>query len=171
MSALDDILDDAKFDGDAESTTDDVKPASESKNSSFKDLRDHARKLERSNKQFEKELEELRAFRAEVETERRYGALTEAGLNKRQGEAFLKLYDEVTPENISAFRAEVLGAEVDDTPAVTFVPSAVGGEAPRKTYSRQEFEAIMRSDPAKGRAIMAANLVTWEHDATGGRGF
>lgn len=167
MSALDDILDGAKFDGDDERpSTDEAKPAKE--NLTFKQLRDHARSLERETKKYEKELEELRAFRDKVTTEKRAAQLTAAGLSPRQSEAFSKLYDEASEDNIKAFKAEVLGVgEVDDNDA-PFTPAPTGGEAPRKTYTREEFESIMRTDPTRGRAIMAANLVVWQKDTTAG---
>lgn len=105
-------------------------------------------------------------LQAKVEAETT-AALQSAGLSPRQAEVFRKAYDSVTPENISAFKAEVLGQAEEGAPAV-FAPLVLnGGEAPTKRYTRQEFESIMRSNPAQGTQIAEAGLVDWDTRAHG----
>ena len=105
--------------------------------------------------------EALSALQTRVEADTT-AALQSAGLSPRQAEAYRKLYDDVSPENIGAFKTEVLGQSVEDNRPVSFAPLNIGGEAPTKRYTRSEFETIMRSDPMQGTAIAEAGLVDWD---------
>ncbi len=66
-------------------------------NSTIKQLRDHAKRLERELKKADEERAELRKFRDETQAALRQGALLEAGLTPRQAEVYLKAYDDTTP--------------------------------------------------------------------------
>ena len=168
MPTLDELLAAAEdLDSENEQDTAEPKKGSEDKgNSAFKQVRDHARKLERDLKKLQAERDELQKFREETTVKMRQDALTSAGLSPRQTEAYMRLYDDVTPESVQEFKAEVLGIGEAPEPKETFTPTGSSGEGSKKMYSRAEFEQIMRNDPARGREIMAKNLVQWERDMT-----
>lgn len=154
----------AAEDGDQETVSDDTNDAPKAQQSSaFKQLRDHAKKLEREAAAAAKERDELRAWKESRVQEDNSNALKGAGLSPRQADVFLKFYGDVTPENIAEFRRDVLGAEVEETapPEEEFRPtgavSAFGQE--EKPLSKAEFEALWAKDPAKARAVAAAGRV------------
>jgi hypothetical protein len=83
-----------------------------SENASFKQLRDYARKLEKENKSFEKELTALREFKAESDIKARQAHVSsvfkEVGLSEKHGALFARVSPdgEVTRETVLAFAQE-----------------------------------------------------------------
>lgn len=168
MPTLDELLAAAE-DLDGENEQESAEPQEgkgEKVNSAMKQVRDHARKLERDLKKLQAERDELAKFREETTQKMRQDSLLSAGLTPRQTEAYLRLYDDVTPDSVAEFKAEVLGIGEAPEPKETFTPTGSTGESSKKMYSREEFEQIMRNDPARGREIMAKNLVQWSRDMT-----
>lgn len=93
-------------DGDEDTGTEVTPPKP---NSAIKQIRDHAKKLERELERERKQREELTAWKEQRVAEDSTNALKAAGLSPRQAEVFLKFYDGVTPENVAEFRKDVLG--------------------------------------------------------------
>lgn len=130
-------------------------------NKSFKDLRNYSKKLEREQKAALTELEELRAFRAQVVEEKRDATLgtvfKEVGLNESQAKLYKALNPEVepdaiTPESVFNFAKEYgLVAAEAETPAAAepekagFTPVQVGRPSPLKTYTQDEIRDLMSS--------------------------
>lgn len=166
MPSLEEILANADFGDEAgeQDTAEPTKGTEEKVNSTMKQVRDHARKLERDLKKLQAERDELAKFREETTQKMRQDSLLSAGLTPRQTEAYLRLYDDVTPDSVAEFKAEVLGIGEAPEPKETFTPTGSSGESSKKMYTREEFEQIMRNDPARGREIMAKNLVQWQRD-------
>ena len=170
MPSLEEILANADFGDEAgeQDTAEPTKGTEEKVNSTMKQVRDHARKLERDLKKLQSERDELQKFREETTLRMRQDALTSAGLSPRQTEAYMRLYDDVTPDSVAEFKAEVLGIGEAPEPKETFTPTGATGESTKKMYSRQEFEALMKSqnpaDRVRADNIMANNLVEWERD-------
>lgn len=167
MPTLDELLAAAEeIDGENEQESAEPAKGTEEKptNSAFKQLRDQAKRLERDLKKIQAERDELAKFREETTAKMRQDALASAGLSPRQTEAYMRLYDDVTPESVQEFKAEVLGIGEAPEPKETFTPTGATGESSKKMFTREEFEQIMRNDPARGREIMAKNLVQWQRD-------
>lgn len=157
-------------DPDEEDTTEEVEqtPAPQAKDTAQLDkMKGYTKRVEKELAASKKETAELKARWAEAESKAKANALTAAGLNEKQAQAFLALNPdnpEVTPEAIQAFRSEVLG--IGEPPEPTgFGPTDVSGE--RSTggnfYTRHEFEQIMRENPAKGEQIAASGKVRWNN--------
>ena len=170
MPTLDELLAAAE-DIDSETEQESAEPrkgTEEKANSAMKQVRDHARKLERDLKKLQDERDELLKFREETTAKMRQDSLLSAGLTPRQTEAYMRLYDDVTPESVQEFKAEVLGIGEAPEPKETFTPTGSTGEGTKKLYSREEFEALMKSsdpgDRARANNIMAQNLVQWERN-------
>lgn len=128
---------------------------------SFKDLRNHAKKLEREQKAAMQELEELRAFRTQVIEEKREAALSttfkEVGLPETHAKLFKALNPElevekITPESVFEFAKEY-GLVAAETPApekqeakpTGFTPVAIGQPPSLKTYTTEEINALLRA--------------------------
>ena len=134
----------------------------EGENKSFKDLRNYSRKLEREAKAAATELEELRAFRAQVVEEKRESALgsafKEVGLSPTHAKLFKALNPEIevesiTPETVFNFAKEyeLVAAEqpAPDTSTTTesnegFTPVSFGAPAPLKTYTIEEIRDLRK---------------------------
>jgi hypothetical protein len=126
----------------------------------MKQVREALKRAKAAEAELRAERDELAAkFQARVEADTT-AALQSAGLSPRQAEAYRKLYDEVTPENVGAFKTEVLG-QTDEEPA-SLIPLNLTVEKSAKRYSRAEFERVMREDPNQGLAIANAGLVDFE---------
>lgn len=154
MSDNEELL--AGFDSDEEDTDDEVTDNRPPESTGFKQLRAHAKKLERDLNRHKKEVEELRAFRTEVEQKERLSTLTTAGLNEKQATVFLRTYDAVTPENLSEFKNDVLGisAEKPEDTSTGFGPtSVIEDRGMAGTIGKAEFETLMRENPAKAWAL------------------
>jgi hypothetical protein len=101
-------------------------------------------------------VKELEAFKTETETTARVNSLTNAGLNPRQAEVFLKSYDDVTDENVQVFKSEVLGlreeAQEGTTPNAPFAPTGLNLENTEGMVSVKDFSAMMKSTNPTERA-------------------
>lgn len=136
--------------------------AQREENETLKQVRAFAKRKEREAEKQAARVAELEAIvqaRAEEDAKRE---LVGAGLTERQAEVFRKAYQEVTPESINQFKAEVLGITPAETPVPTFSPTPPGGESPTKRFTRSEFEDIMRSDPMRATKVAEAGLVDWD---------
>lgn len=149
------------YDDDADDNTD----ASDS--NPMKQLRAHARKLEKDLKAGTTELEELRQYKVTSELAIREvqagKVFTELGLSDKQAKLFLKTNPdtEVTKDSIKAFAVEYgLGiqeseedAALDAQTSDSFVPVTSGGNPVRNVLNREQFEALKRTD--MGAAVKA----------------
>jgi hypothetical protein len=128
-----------------------------------KQLRDYADRLKKDLAKERKNAEQLRAFKESYEAKEKVATLTTAGLSEPQAAAFLRLYDDVTPENISTFKGSILGvtAEGEEQPPAParFAPTQGYSEPGKKTHTKEEFEAVMRENPAEGWRILNAGQV------------
>lgn len=153
--------DDFTLDDDEETEVDD-------KSNPMKTLRDHAKSLERKAKAYEKELEELRAFKVKFESEaksRTAGEIfSQLGLSEKQAALFLKVNPdaEVDLASAKAFAEEygfaIDESQVDESEAVEtggFSPSpTTGGKpAPGKIFSSEEWYALYKENPAEAMKI------------------
>lgn len=133
----------------------------------FKQLRDHARKLEKEIKDRDKELEALRQFRAEAERRTKQELLRQAvsavGLNEKHAELFSAARPDVepTPEAVRAFAVEYgfisgpSGDDEDESDQGSFKPAPPSGvPASKKRYTSEEFDALYKTNPVE--AIKAA---------------
>jgi len=127
----------------------------------FTQLRKAYKALERDTNKLRKENEELSAFRATVEQERKVATATGAGLTEQQAAAYLRLYPDVTPEGLKEFKRDILGVQDETTEADVpdFAPTVVSSEPASKVYSKEDFERLMRTNPAKGWDILNSGKV------------
>lgn len=125
-------------------------------NKSFQDLRKAFREAKKAHKTLLTEAEELRTFKAQVETEKRDGAITAAftqvGLNPKHAALFTKVNPdvEVTPEIVQAFANEyelvTQTGETVDAPEVKaggFTPVVAGASAPVQSLSTDDVKALL----------------------------
>lgn len=166
MPSLEEMLaaiaaDDAGEDTESEETV----PTPRKDNSAFKQLRDHAKKLEREAAAAKKEAEELREWKQTREEQDKSSALAGAGLSPRQAEVFLKFYGDVTPENVAEFRKDVLGVGAtptgDQAPSEEFRPTGSAGfDAPGdKPLTMEEVKKLKEEDPDKALALLRSGNV------------
>lgn len=136
--------------------------------STIREIRQHAKRLEKDLAKARKELEELRAYRAAAEAERRAAqvkaAFQSVGLNERWADLYVKVHPdaEPTPESVRAF-AEEYSLPIPATkqeeqqqptpPAATepFAPTATPAATPtgRAPMTWREFAEMHRQDPAR----------------------
>lgn len=137
----------------------------EDDNASFRQLRQHAKKLEKELASLRKEAEELRRFREEVERQRTVeaarAAFREAGLPDALAELYVKAEEgEATKETVLAFakryglaREEPAGSEEteEQQPSAGFAPTVTPQAAPtgRTPMTWKEFADLHRVDPAR----------------------
>lgn len=135
----------------------------------MKQLRAEIKRRDAALKKAEERASESEArLAARVEADNA-SALKSAGFSPRQAEAFQKLYGDVTPENVAAFRTEVLGTTAapsegaDGEASSEFAPTgATGGLGlGDKPLSRAEFEELFLKDQAKAREALAAGRVSF----------
>jgi hypothetical protein len=163
---------DNPFDFDVE---EDEKKAPESQN--FKDLRDYAKRIERENKAFEKQVAELSEFKTQVTAARKAETLKSAGLTEKHAALFLKVNGdvEVTPEGIQAFVTEyelpVASAGSPPEESVVQTPAAfedgqireltpqapVPGFAPTPVAGQPSQRVITELDEAQALAVSNPN--------------
>ena len=128
----------------------------------MKQLRDAYKKLERDASRLRKERDEAAASVETFQKRERFSTLQTAGLNEKQSEAYERIYGpEVTPENVTSFKTDILGLAVsdDEQPEPAFRPTATIGETSKPSVTKAEFEAIMRQDPTKGWALLNSGKV------------
>jgi hypothetical protein len=142
----------------------------EVENSTIRQIREHARKLEKELKAARKELEDLRAYREQTERERTVASartiFEQVGLNPKWAELYLKAQDgaEPTPESVRTWAQEYGLAvpeperETAEQPASepAFVPTqpAAAAASTQAPMTWKEFAELHRQDP--GRAVREA---------------
>jgi hypothetical protein len=151
---LQDLLDGSNDDSAAEEKTSE-KPV---ESSTIKQMRAQLRRLEKEYKAADAERTDLRKFKDEAVSVAQTSALTSSGLTPRQSEVFLKAYGDVSPENITAFKREVLGAEADDATSTPFQPTGAAGEH-KSVVTKADLEKAFSDDPAKGWALLNSGKV------------
>lgn len=130
-------------------------PAGDS-NQNFADLRKFAKARDKAAKEAEKELERLRAFEAEVVSERKEKAIAsafeEAGLNPQHTKLYKALNpditpDAVSPEAVASFAAEYglvtaagVPAEVPEEKPAGFTPFTSGQGSPAAELGKLTIE-------------------------------
>ena len=159
------------FDSDEEET-----PKQKRENSTIKQMRETLDERETRLK----ELEE-RATRYEATF------LQSAGLTEKQANALRAAGYEATPEGITSFRSEVLGA-VDETPAAeevpteeqpaeepepSFAPTATKGTTPagKREVTSNELLDLMQEDPAKADKLLREGRIARQKFNPGGPAF
>lgn len=134
----------------------------------FKQLRDHAKKLEKELKDRDKELDELREFKASQELRVKRELLRQSfstvGLNEKHAELFEAARPDVepTPEAVKAFAVEYGFLDAASDPAAeedesegSFGPTPPSGvPASQRRFTNLEFEELYKSNPVE--AIKAA---------------
>jgi hypothetical protein len=147
---------------------DDEEMGNEDKSSSFRQLREYAKKLEKELKSLQKEAEELRQFRAEQEKAQRKSQLAasfkELGLSEKHAELFLLAKPDTEPnvEEVKRFALEYGLLRGDSKPEEenkstgAFAPLPPSGEpAGSKRYTSEEFWALYQENP--NEALRAAS--------------
>jgi uncharacterized phage infection (PIP) family protein YhgE len=128
-----------------------------------KQLRDYADRLKKDLAKEKKNAAALQAFKESYEAKEKVNTLTTAGLSEKQSAAFLRMYDDVTPENVSSFKADILGlkaeGEEQSSAPARFAPTQGYSEPGNKPYTKEEFEAVMRENPAEGWRILNSGQV------------
>jgi len=148
----------------AEGEEQETPPGDQAKDTNaMKQVREALKRAKASEAEVKAERDELAAkLTARIEADTT-AVLQSAGLSPRQAEVFRKAYDDVTPENVSAFKAEILGqSEAEAATPASMVPLNLGGEKSAKRYSRAEFEKVMAESPDQGLAIANAGLVDFD---------
>ena len=125
----------------------------------FQQLRKHARALEKELKTREKELEELKSFKAEVENRQKRELLErsfeQVGLNVKHAELFAAVRPDAEPtvEAVRAFAVEYgfISAPADDeeeSESDGFSPTPPSGvPAHKKRLTSEEFDSLYKSNP------------------------
>jgi septal ring factor EnvC (AmiA/AmiB activator) len=144
-------------------------------NSAFKQLRAHARKLEKDLKDRDKELEDLRTFRQNLEKEQREGnaksKFKALGLAEKQADLFLTKNPEgdVTDDAVRTFAVEyglITPSEDGSDDQSGFTPApADGSPAGSKQLTNEEFWTLYGENPSaaleaakKGRVSFDSKL-------------
>jgi len=161
MAELDEFLASLEDDEDQEQQKPEVDP---------KKLGYALRQRDKEAKKLAKELEELKTWRADRERQDKEGTLSGAGLSAGQAKAFLRLYEEVTPEAIQSFRTDILGMAPEpipepepqaapETPAPAgFAPTSAGTPVlGKKMLEASEYRAMMKNPTTRPEAIKAAS--------------
>lgn len=134
--------------------------------SSFRDLRNHAKALEKELKQKTKEVEALQSFKQDVEAKAKRDSLSETftnlGLNPKQADLFFKTRtedpesDEINPEDIKLWALDygLISAEQEEegegdpvTSQFTPVPRAAGGPPSSRTLTSDEWNDLLQTNP------------------------
>jgi hypothetical protein len=152
-------------------------PVVEEKVNPVRQLRDTLKARERENKTLQKELEDLRKFREEVEYTNRVAKMSDTfgkfGLTEKHVELYTKLNPEGdgSPEAVVAFAKEYgLPITVDDdedqvvTSGSPFAPVDGVGTGPDSGYiTRAQLEELYASNPAKAIKVLQAGRVRWNN--------
>lgn len=148
---------------------DDVDEGEQRPNSApFKQLRDHAKKLEKELKAKDSELETLREFKSQAEARARRELLersaSKVGITEKQAELFMAVRpdEEPTPEAVKTFAIEYgfveAGPAADEGEGSdgSFAPTPPSGvPASKKRYTSDEWDVLYKSNPVE--AMQAAN--------------
>jgi len=146
--------------------TDDDEATEEPRKDPFKELRAHAKRLEKELKAREAELEELKRFKAEQEArafrEQVARTFEQLGLPGNYAELYPE-GREATQEAVSEFARKYGWLKEEPTAPVQsggFQPVSLGGVSPvnaRLTY--EQYEELLRTDPAEAIRAVAENRV------------
>ena len=144
----------------------------------MKELRNHAKELEKQLKATEKEKAELLKFREEVETRQRRDALastfTDLGLTDKQAELYFKTQTdesaEIKPEDIKLWAIDygLLQApetdeeEVSSDPSFVPIPKSAGGPPSGRMITSAEFDELMQTDQAQAIKLASEGRVQFE---------
>lgn len=174
MPSIDEILG-ALEESDSEEDTETTTAAPPAKdNRAFKELRDHAKRLEKETAKMNRELAELREFKSSITKAERaqqvQGAFKELGLNEKQAELFLRVTDaeEITVDSVKQF-AQQYGLIVGDEDTTTvdggFPPTNVSttAESTGRMLSRDEFEKLAATNPTRARQYLTEGRVKWNN--------
>lgn len=156
-------VDDFLF-GDEESETDAQEPEKES---NFKQLRSHANKLEKTLKQRDTELEELRAFKVEADKAQRTASVQKVFSDLNLPPAATKFWSLENPDSepdattVGRWAVENGFAQGEPVQDTGFTPTSTPeGIAPgAKRYSRQEWLEMTASDPAEAQRVFKEGRV------------
>lgn len=138
--------------------------------STMRDLRNHAKALERKLKQAEKELEDLRGYRESVETEKKFTESNKIfeslGFSSKHADLFRAVNPDVIPDEeaikefATAYDIQLFEKDDDVAPAadplvrdVPFKPVSSGQPTGRKRYDGVEWWDFYRENP--GAALLA----------------
>lgn len=137
---------------------DDRTPAPESKN--FAELRKAYNRRDKEAKQYEAELEELRAFREQVVTERKTAAITSAFTEAEVDPKFAKFFqtdnpevevESLSPDKVREWAAGYGLASVETGEAVSappkdegYKPVVTGTQAPLATLTMEDVDQLLR---------------------------
>ena len=128
------------------------------------------RRVARRDARIQKELEELRAYKAENEAANRKAQVKDvfqqAELNPRWADFYQG--EEATPEAVRAWAVQNELIQVEDeapAPTTGYTPTVIeSGHVPAgKTYTRKEMEEIARDNPARARALADSGKVIWNN--------
>jgi hypothetical protein len=136
-------------------------PEKVGENATIRSIRAEAKRAEARAKQAESELAELREFRETTVAKMKADTLASAGLSPKQAEVYLKANEDISPEAVAAFKAEVLGIGEPTTDGEPFRPTGFAGESPDKQLSVKEFEAEYRKDPDAARKLALEGKVAF----------
>lgn len=160
------------YDPDLSLEDDEQDPTDQS--SPFRQLRDHSKKLEKELRQRDKELEELRTFKADFEASQKKQSVSktfgELGLTEKHAELFLKANPEaeVTAEVVQKFAEEyglVEAKEQEEDSGFSPLAATDGVPASKEPMKASEFWALYSENPhaaleqaKKGRVKFDSNL-------------
>lgn len=149
---------------------------SDGRRNPVRDQRNQIRKLQKDLKAAQKEAEELKQFKLEFESSKRFEAtksiFEDMGLNEKQAKLFTQLNPdtEVTEQAVEEFATDVLGFEVQyvdedgeptDPPEPDgFAPTpTIGERTGARQMTRVEWLNLAGRDPVAGQAALKAGKV------------
>ena len=153
----------------------------ESKESNpVKQLRTALKAAQKQAKESKKELEELRSFKETYEHEQRVSNSSKVfekfGLTQKHAELFLKVNPEaeVNDDSVKTFAEEYAlpfkapeGAETGEAPepdTAPFVPADVGTTGGAGLVTREQLDAMYKTDPQRAISILKSGRVRWNND-------
>ena len=157
------------FEPDLDDDADDSPDVQQPENNAFKQLRTHARKLEKDLKEASKELEELRTFRADLERDNRANSVKEQfkslGLTEKQAELFPSEGD-VTEEAVRKFAVDfglIQPSEDGSDENTGFTPAPTeGSPTGSKQLSAEEFWTLYKDNPSEAMAAAKKGRVNFD---------
>lgn len=145
-----------------------------------KQLREALKAREKELKDYKKELEELRTFRTEYEQREKVATSAKAfekfGLTQKHAELYLKVNPEAEVSDISIqefakeyalpFQAPQEGDE-SGPPQVReqpFVPADIGSTGDSGFLSREQLDAMYKTNPQRAIAALKSGRVRWNNE-------
>lgn len=111
-------------------------------NSTVKSLRDAVKRAEQRARDAEKERDSAIAELTEKAEAAKDSVLAAAGLSPRQAEVFKATGDEASPDNIAAFKRDVLGVTDEGDGESGFGPVGTAGESAPKQLTRADLKKL-----------------------------